>query len=152
MLLADFALVFTLIDDVVSGGAGEASSSSSFGLIKDAGAAHVFFLSPGLACATWLGASVGGGSAGFIGDFTGGTTLDEPVVLVWPIIIYHGIQLGLPLVCHSHVHFELFSGLFHWVWPLGRWVCWFHGALHGWRSLMDNISCTIWHANIACVH
>ena len=80
MLLADFALVFTLIGDVVSGGVGEASSISSFGLIRDAGAAHVFFLSPGLACATWLGASVGGASAGLVGDFTGGTTLDEPVV------------------------------------------------------------------------
>ena len=73
MLLADFALVFTLIGDVVSGGVGEASISS-FGLIRDAGAAHVFFLSPGLACATWLGASVGGASAGLVGDFTGGTT------------------------------------------------------------------------------
>ena len=90
MLLADFALVFTLIGDVVSGGVGEASSISSFGLIRDAGAAHVFFLSPGLACATWLGASVGGASAG-------------------------GIQLGLPLACHIQVQFELLSGVCHWL-------------------------------------
>ena len=59
-------VVFTLIGDGVSGGVGEASSISSFGLIMDAEVAHR---------SSWPRAS-----AGLVGDFTGGTALAEPGV------------------------------------------------------------------------
>ena len=70
---AGLVVVFTLIGDGVSGGVGEASSISSFGLIMDAEVAHC--LSPGVARSSWPRAS-----AGLVGDFTGGTALAEPGV------------------------------------------------------------------------